>query len=190
MVLCIDTLEHVPREVRGDVVREICRVCVRQVILGFPWGEGISVWDRRLADHLRRRGTEIPVWLSEHLAHDPPDPIRVSADLEACGFMVAHVGAAPAFGHFLLMCAEARPYLGRKLNSLSRRISRTLTGRPRHRFDPALVRLLRRNDSVTTARRHSDVLLMYAGPRGSRRALHVARQGHVGGWSRDVVRQR
>jgi len=40
------------------------------------------------------------------------------------------------------MCAEARPYLGRKLKSLSRRISRALTGRPRHRYDTALVRLV------------------------------------------------
>ncbi len=141
MVLCMDTLEHVPREARSDVVREICRVCHGQVILGFPCGEGISVWDRRLADRLRRRGTEIPIWLSEHLAQVPPDADRVSADLESCGFTVARLGAGPAFGHFLLMCAEAQPYLGRKLKSLSRRISRTLTGRPRHSFDPALVRL-------------------------------------------------
>lgn len=141
-VLCMDTLEHVPGEARGEVVREICRVSAGRVILGFPWGEGISVWDRRLAGHLRRRGKKIPVWLSEHLAHDPPDPDRVVADLERCGFTVVRPGASPAFWHFLLMCAEARPYLGRKLNSLSRRISRALTGRPRHRFDPALVRLV------------------------------------------------
>jgi len=56
MVLCMDTLEHVPCEARGDVVREVCRVAARWVVLGFPWGEGISVWDRRLADHRRRRG--------------------------------------------------------------------------------------------------------------------------------------
>ena len=91
---------------------------------------------------MRRRATAIPVWLSEHLAHVPPDPDQVSADLEACGFAVARLGAGPAFGHFLLMCAEARPYLGRKLKSLSRRISKTLTGQPRSRFDPALVRLV------------------------------------------------
>lgn len=142
LVLCMDTLEHIPRAARGDVVREISRVAARRVILGFPWGEGVSVWDRRLAEHLRRRGKEIPIWLSEHLALDPPDPAEVVADFVRCGFEVSRPGAGHAIGHYLLMCAEARPYLGRKLNSLSRRISRTLTGRPRHLLDPALVRLI------------------------------------------------
>ena len=142
LVLCMDTLEHVPPEARGDVVREIGRVSSRSVVLGFPWGDGVEVWDRRLADHLRAVGKDVPVWLSEHLSHAPPDPDLIVAALERCGFVVTRPTSGHAFGHYLLMCAEARPYLGRKLNSLSRRISRTLTGRPRHRFDPALARLI------------------------------------------------
>lgn len=140
-VLCLDMIEHVPAPDRRAVIREICRVARGPVILAFPWGAGVSVWDRRLERHLRRRARPIPAWLSEHLAVEPPDPDRVAEDLRACGFRVARRGAAPALTHYLLMCAEARPRLGHRLTKLSRRVSLALTGRARGRLDLLLVRL-------------------------------------------------
>lgn len=140
MVLCMDMLEHLPRELRRAAVRELCRVARARLILAFPWGEGISIWDRRLANRLQRRGKPIPIWLAEHLGVDPPDPVQVMEDVTSCGFRVSRRDGAAAAAHYLLMRAEAKRHLGSALNRLSARFSRALSGRPCGRIDRFVVR--------------------------------------------------
>ncbi|HEU4382311.1 MAG TPA: class I SAM-dependent methyltransferase [Anaeromyxobacteraceae bacterium] len=141
-VLCMDTLEHLPPLLREDAMRELCRVARTRLILAFPWGEGISVWDRRLANRLRRRGRTVPAWLSEHLEVDPPDPSRVAEDLRRLGFEVSRHDGAACAAHYFLMRAEGKRHLGRALNQVSARLSDALSGRARSRIDAIVARAL------------------------------------------------
>jgi hypothetical protein len=142
VVLCTDMLEHLHAPLRPDAVRELCRVARTRLILAFPWGEGISVWDRRLANRMRCRGQSNPPWLAEHLEVDPPDPAQVMKDLTSCGFRVSRRDGAAGSAHYLLMRAEAQRHLGRLLNRVSTRLSGALSGRTRSGIDRLVARAL------------------------------------------------
>lgn len=172
VVLCVDTLEHLPPALRHDAVRELCRVARTRLVLAFPWGEGISVWDRRLAMCLQRRGQSIPTWLAEHLEVDPPDPTQVMEDVRRCGFGVFRRDGAAAPAHYLLMRAEAKRRLGGVLNRVSARLSRALSGWTRGGIDRLVVRALMAI--------HPFASLLTSSRRGYRTYLIAERQVPIG----------
>jgi ubiquinone/menaquinone biosynthesis C-methylase UbiE len=72
-VLALDVLEHIPRADREQVVEELVRTARRRVIIGGPTGAAAMEADLRLAAGLRRRGVDLPPWLTEHEQHGMPD---------------------------------------------------------------------------------------------------------------------
>lgn len=69
----VDTLEHLPEQVRGAAVRELVRVARTAVVLAFPRGEDARRIDDGYRQLLRRRNMAEPDWLEEHLASPYPE---------------------------------------------------------------------------------------------------------------------
>ncbi len=74
--VAIDTMEHIPRERRGQVIAEMVRITSRggRVIVIGPTGAESAAADRRLLELLHRRGVYggWTTWLEEHLAFGLP----------------------------------------------------------------------------------------------------------------------
>ncbi len=70
-VVSMDTLEHLPASKRPKAVRELLRVSKDLVVIGFPYGEASSEYDRQALREERRRGVA-PPWREEHVVHGLP----------------------------------------------------------------------------------------------------------------------
>jgi hypothetical protein len=70
-VVVSDVLEHVPPDVRLEVIRESLRVTRQIAIFGFPSGQEAFEHDVQLAEFYERNGQPRPVWLQEHLQYQP-----------------------------------------------------------------------------------------------------------------------
>jgi SAM-dependent methyltransferase len=74
--VAVDTLEHIPRDERPAVVREMQRVTAPggRVILMGPSGPAAAAADRELLERHRARGEQQGpvVWLGEHVEHGLP----------------------------------------------------------------------------------------------------------------------
>jgi len=70
-VIVSDVLEHVPPELRLDVIRESLRVARRIAIFGFPSGRVAFEHDVQLAEVYDRRRQPRPAWLQEHIQYQP-----------------------------------------------------------------------------------------------------------------------
>ncbi len=93
--VAIDTIEHIPRELRDRVVAEMVRVTASggQVIIIGPTGAPAAMADRRLLDLLHRRGTYggWTTWLEEHIEFGLPSIEEVDGYLRSLA-RVQHVG--------------------------------------------------------------------------------------------------
>jgi ubiquinone/menaquinone biosynthesis C-methylase UbiE len=93
VVVSLDTLEHVPAERRGALLRELVRVSRGWVLVGCPCATpGVADADAALLSYVRHRfGEEFDTVavLTEHLANGHPDPERIAATLSATGAEVA-----------------------------------------------------------------------------------------------------
>lgn len=80
VVISIDTLEHVPREGRGNFVNELTRVSKSLVILAAPFHHNATANVERLLDRAHRDlfGEAHP-WLGEHVEHGLPSLERTVA---------------------------------------------------------------------------------------------------------------
>jgi len=85
VVATLDMLEHIARDDRPTVLRELGRVARRRVIVGCPTGATAEEGDRDLADWFRRRGQEAPAWLTEHFNSRFPEPEDLARELAAFG---------------------------------------------------------------------------------------------------------
>ncbi|MFP5225096.1 MAG: class I SAM-dependent methyltransferase [Actinomycetota bacterium] len=113
LVLIMDTIEHIPFELRARAVAEAGRVCRDTLIIGGPMGAAARAADDRLAAHYARRGIELPGWLREHLTRRAPDVTEVRDWMHEVGF---EVGVEPNEGvrsHLALMRFEVSRFGGR-----------------------------------------------------------------------------
>jgi hypothetical protein len=71
----IDTLEHLPREIRTKAVAEMVRVARKRVVVAAPLGTPEHAeFERRLLDDLERSGARDTEYLAEHVRHGLPTP--------------------------------------------------------------------------------------------------------------------
>jgi hypothetical protein len=110
-VLCVDTLEHIPRRERGRAVLELIRVARRRVIISGPAG-GFAEWgDGAYADHLQQRRRPLPGWLEEHLRQGIPSLGDLLELLLACGCRFAvHVNEG-VMQHYAGLFADNFPFM-------------------------------------------------------------------------------
>ena len=71
-VVSIDMLEHIPKQLRSQAIRELFRVSKDLVIIGFPYGELSSHFDRQALLEETRRGVA-PLWREEHVRNGLPN---------------------------------------------------------------------------------------------------------------------
>lgn len=72
IVVCSDTLEHIPHEDREKVIRELWRVASKKVYLAFPTKEGHEVWEKRLIRTYGFFRKITPWWLKDHIKNGLP----------------------------------------------------------------------------------------------------------------------
>lgn len=77
----VDTIEHLPADIRAKALQEMVRVASRAVVVSFPRGEDARRIDEKYREGLRRTGRPEPDWLSEHLAEHYPTEEFVEATL-------------------------------------------------------------------------------------------------------------
>ena len=71
VTVSIDMLEHVPREDRARVIRELFRVSKDMLIIGFPFGTLSERFDREALAVECQKGTA-PPWREEHVRNGLP----------------------------------------------------------------------------------------------------------------------
>jgi hypothetical protein len=117
VVLVMDTLEHIPPDLRARCLGEAMRVARARIVVGGPMGPGARGADEQLAAYYRACSIEVPDWLAEHLTERAPDVEDVAAPLRAAGWTVRSRGNENLRAHLMLMKLETKslPYrvLGR-----------------------------------------------------------------------------
>jgi len=73
VVLALDVLEHIPPEIRTQVISESLRVARKLVIFGFPSGAAAHKADEELKNVYLSKGMPVPDWLEEHMLADFPE---------------------------------------------------------------------------------------------------------------------
>jgi len=90
LVVCQDTLEHLPPNKREGLLREAARVSRRYVYISFPRGRGAVFVDRLYAlFHSRLLRLPVPDWLHDHLHFPPVRPESVRRTLAMRGAVTA-----------------------------------------------------------------------------------------------------
>lgn len=123
VVVCLDVLEHVPRQDRRAAVAELIRVSRRLVIVAAPMGGVAKGADLLLAAAYAAAGASTPGWLEEHvaLAHEFPSTDELESTLGALQARYAVLPGEAAAFHVALTLLEAVGPLQRLTGKLSRR---------------------------------------------------------------------
>jgi hypothetical protein len=82
IVICTDTLEHIPPHLRQRVTAELLRVTRNDLILAFPAGNLAAKQDRQLDRLYRRRFGQPFPFLTEHIRYGLPDTNQVKTWLK------------------------------------------------------------------------------------------------------------
>jgi len=122
VVLCLDTMEHVPREFRPPFVRELLRVTRSVLILGAPMEEKAALADRRLHDYFQSKGLKEPSWLQEHMDLIREFPRRQEfVEMFEEGDIPFQVRRGEsAWFHRVITILEHKSFMGRVTGKLSR----------------------------------------------------------------------
>jgi len=120
VVLIMDTLEHIPKDLRRRCIEEAMRVARSRVIVGGPMGAPSAEADGRLAAYYRRRNLELPDWLAEHLNEKPPELQEVTEPLRAAGWTVRARGNENLPLHLAIMRLETRRFFFRAFGRVRR----------------------------------------------------------------------
>jgi len=72
-VVASDVLEHVPPDLRSEVVNEALRVARKLAVFAFPCGKEAHAVDEKFLDFCRRRKLPPPSWLEEHMRYPFPE---------------------------------------------------------------------------------------------------------------------
>ena len=62
-----DVLEHVPANLRLEVINEALRVARKVAVFAFPCGKDAHALDEKFLGFYRKRGAQPPLWLEEHM---------------------------------------------------------------------------------------------------------------------------
>ena len=82
IIICTDTLEHVPPQLRHKFVAELIRVAKSHLILAFPEGKLAAQQDKDLDNLYRHRFGQPFPFLTEHLQYGLPDKDAVAGWLK------------------------------------------------------------------------------------------------------------
>lgn len=108
-VICLDVLEHVPAADRGGLIRELCRVASRRVIVACPTRESESV-QALLKLEYGARALPTPPWLNEHDEHGLPSVSDVQAICSTVpGFQARELQLTNGLLATLLVMADMLP---------------------------------------------------------------------------------
>ena len=122
-VLCIEVLEHIPPEIRAQVVGEMCRVARHKVVITHPWGRWARAGDRFLGvvyDLLKVFGKSRPWWLVEHLNATYPDFAQYLTQMPA-EFRQSMRGRENTILHVMLVFFTHLKIIHRQLERIHRR---------------------------------------------------------------------
>ncbi len=121
-VICLDTLEHIPRIDRPAVVLELIRVASTRVIIGCPAGEAARDADIKLQEWYTRRSKQAPVWLEEHMALVSEFPVmeEIQTVITQSGHTPRIIPGEGQALHVLLSKLEDMRITGRIMRMLSR----------------------------------------------------------------------
>jgi len=137
VVLIMDTMEHIPPGLRAQALAEAMRVARRAIVVGGPMGPRARDADVKLAATYRKRGLEVPDWLSEHLTERAPDIEDIAEPLRRGGWQVTVRGNENLHGHLALMRLELSAFWFRVLGRIRRRAPRAAMALARTlRFPP------------------------------------------------------
>jgi hypothetical protein len=110
-VVCVDTLEHMPADVRGAFVVELARVAARRVFISCPIAEAADR-DALFRQMYAAAGLEAPDWLNEHDEHGLPTAAEVAeACAHAAGFTVEPWAQVNGMLSTLAVVADVHPEL-------------------------------------------------------------------------------
>jgi SAM-dependent methyltransferase len=112
-VVSLDTLEHLPQNIRASFVDELARVSRQGVIIGYPVGRSAQRVDRTLHRLFRiiPRMT-VPTWLQEHVDQvDYPTPLLLQSYLPSGWAVAKEIGNENAYLAVVRAVAELAPGL-------------------------------------------------------------------------------
>ncbi len=120
-VLCLDTMEHVPRAARLPFVKELLRVTRSKLIIGAPMGEKAASADQKLHEYFSREGKEVPLWLKEHmeLMRDFPVVEEFEEMFRNAGVTVEMRKGESSLFHRTLIILEQTRFVGRAVRMWS-----------------------------------------------------------------------
>jgi hypothetical protein len=124
VVLIMDTMEHIPDDLRAAALLEAMRVARRTIIVGGPMGHRARSADEKLAGAYRKRGIPLPDWLQEHLVERAPDVEDIAEPMRLAGWEVGARGNENLHGHLALMRLEMHPFWYRVLGRIRRHAPR------------------------------------------------------------------
>ena len=128
LVLCLDTMEHVPRNDREPFVQELLRVAEKTLILGAPMGEDAVEADRKLHEYFVAHDIPVPSWMNEHIAllDEFPQVEEFQTLFDRAGVTVSLRTGESAWFHRFITVLEHTRLLGKLTIALSWRPWRTL----------------------------------------------------------------
>ncbi|RKQ92893.1 hypothetical protein C8N24_2749 [Solirubrobacter pauli] len=113
-IACLDTLEHMPADVRGPFVAELARVAARRVFVSCPLAEAGDL-DTMFRQMYEAAGLDAPDWLDEHAEHGLPTGAEVAeACAHATGFRVEPWAQVNGVLSTLAVVADVHPELAAK----------------------------------------------------------------------------
>jgi SAM-dependent methyltransferase len=78
----VDVLEHLPKSLRADAVRQLVKAADKTILIAFPCGILAREIDEGFNKKLVASDQPIPEWLAEHLANKYPEPQLVLSEVE------------------------------------------------------------------------------------------------------------
>ena len=73
LVISVDSLEHVSRDMRAEYVKEMLRVASQAIIIMVPTGKESYAHDKRLSDYFKKINNRSDQYLDEHLKNGLPE---------------------------------------------------------------------------------------------------------------------
>lgn len=126
LVICIDTLEHVPMCSRERLIVELVRVARGKIFLSFPSGDRALAVDERLHEFYKREKIEVPGWLIEHLHYEYPTFEYIQDILKRNLLRFQTIKNENTYLHYLIMRTEIGK-LGKILTLISKVIARSFS---------------------------------------------------------------
>ena len=134
LVLCFDVMEHVPRDHREAVLRELARVSRGRLVIAFPFGDAARKADAEAAGWYEASQRGSGTWLAEHLEQGLPEDDEIAAWIQVLGDPVRRVPYSPIWLFRMARREEAffRPHLSLLRRLVMPMVNRRLWCLPAH----------------------------------------------------------